>query len=81
MLTKPRTKTVITMGPACADPAVFARLVHEGVSVVRLNFSHGDLVQRQAFLQTARSAVDAPPMAILGDVCGPKIRLGKVVEG
>ncbi len=81
MLTKPRTKTVITMGPACADPAVFAQLVHEGVAVVRLNFSHGDLVQRQQFLQTARSAIDAPPMAILGDVCGPKIRLGKVVEG
>ena len=81
MLNRPRTKTVITMGPACATPEVFSRLVKEGVSVVRLNFSHGNLEQRQQFLEVVRSLRDGPPIAILGDVCGPKIRLGKVIDG
>ncbi|MGC9259220.1 MAG: pyruvate kinase [Phycisphaerae bacterium] len=76
-----RTKTVITMGPACATAEVFSQLVQTGVSVVRLNFSHGDLAQRAEFLAVARSGSHHPPLAIMGDLCGPKIRLGKVTEG
>ena len=75
-----RTKIVITLGPASAKPDVFAELVKTGVSVIRLNFSHGSLEQRQHFLDTARSITDTP-LAIMGDLCGPKIRLGPLRDG
>ncbi len=75
-----RTKIVITLGPASVKPNVFAELVKTGVSVIRLNFSHGTLEQRQHFLDTARSITDTP-LAIMGDLCGPKIRLGPIRDG
>ncbi len=75
-----RTKIVITLGPASVKPDVFAELVKTGVSVIRLNFSHGSLEQRQHFLDTARSITDTP-LAIMGDLCGPKIRLGPIRDG
>ncbi len=81
MIDRVRTKTVITMGPACASAEVFDQLVQTGVSVVRLNFSHGDLGQREQFLAVARGGLKHPPLAIMGDLCGPKIRLGKVIDG
>jgi pyruvate kinase len=81
MLDRPRTKIVITMGPACAKPEVFSQIVQTGASIIRLNFSHGDLEQRKRFLDTARSVSPHPPLAIMGDVCGPKIRVGKVIDG
>lgn len=81
MIDRVRTKTVITMGPACASAEVFGQLVQTGVSVVRLNFSHGDLPQRERLLALARATGTRPPMAIMGDLCGPKIRLGKVMDG
>lgn len=81
MIDRVRTKTVITMGPACATAEMFNQLVQTGVSVVRLNFSHGDLAQREEFLSVARGTLHHPPLAIMGDLCGPKIRLGKVIEG
>ncbi len=76
-----RTKIVITMGPASARPDVFAELVRTGVSVIRLNFSHGSLEQRKTFLDVARSASAETPLAIMGDLCGPKIRLGPIEGG
>jgi len=81
MLDRTRTKIVITMGPACAQPEVFSQIVQTGASVIRLNFSHGDVEQRKNFLDVARSISAQPALAIMGDVCGPKIRVGKVVDG
>ena len=75
-----RTKIVITLGPSSAKPDIFAELVKTGMSVIRLNFSHGSLEQRQQFLDTARSITDTP-LAIMGDLCGPKIRLGPIRDG
>ncbi len=75
-----RTKIVITLGPASTKPDVFAELVKTGVAVIRLNFSHGTLEERQQFLKTARSVTDTP-LAIMGDLCGPKIRLGPIRDG
>ncbi len=81
MIDRQRTKIVITMGPACADPRVIAHLGDAGISVVRLNFSHGTPQQRQHFLELVRSHCAKSPLAIMGDICGPKIRVGEVVAG
>jgi pyruvate kinase len=77
-----RTKIVATMGPACADPEVIYQLFEAGVDVCRLNFSHGSLDEHLAMLQNIRQAAARfeHPIAVLGDLCGPKIRLGEVEE-
>ncbi len=77
-----RTKIVATMGPACGDVATLYSLFQAGVDVCRLNFSHGDL---DAHLQTLRNIREAAarwdqPIALLGDLCGPKIRLGQIAH-
>lgn len=77
-----RTKIVATMGPAVADPAVLRALIIAGVDVCRLNFSHGDQEWHELMLRTVRQEAAAldKPIAVLGDLGGPKIRLGEVVD-
>jgi len=77
------TKIVATLGPASSDPAVLERLLRAGVDVVRLNFSHGtaqDHIDRaRMVLDTARRV--GKPVALMADLQGPKIRVGKFAEG
>src|SRR3954447_2616311 len=75
-----RTKIVATMGPASAVPDVLSRLFEEGMDVCRLNFSHGDLAEHHKTLTTIRDVAlqRGATVAILGDLGGPKIRLGKI---
>jgi pyruvate kinase len=75
-----RAKIVATLGPASEAPECVKRLIEAGVSVFRFNFSHGDLAQHAKRLQTVRSASEemGVPVAVLGDLPGPKIRVGKV---
>ncbi|GMU73584.1 MAG: pyruvate kinase [Burkholderiales bacterium] len=77
------TKIVATLGPACADPAVLSRMLAAGVDCVRLNFSHGhasDHVERAA--RVRRAARDlGREVAIMADLQGPKIRIGKFADG
>ena len=75
-----RTKIVATMGPACGDVDTLLRLFEAGVNICRLNFSHGALDGHLLTLQNIREAASryAQPIAVLGDLCGPKIRLGKI---
>jgi pyruvate kinase len=75
-----RTKIVATMGPACGDVDNLHSLFQAGVDVCRLNFSHGDLDWHLKMLRNIREAAArwSQPIAILGDLCGPKIRLGPV---
>jgi pyruvate kinase len=70
------------MGPACADVDVLRRLFEAGADVCRLNFSHGTLDQHLRVLQSIRQAAAHVelPVAVLGDLCGPKIRLGEVAD-
>ncbi len=77
-----RTKIVATMGPACSDVASLTKLFEAGVDVCRVNFSHGSLDTALATLRNIREAATATglPVAVLGDLCGPKIRLGKVID-
>jgi len=77
------TKIVATLGPATNDPEVLERLLRAGVDVVRLNFSHGkaqDHIDR-AMLVRELAAKIGKPVALMADLQGPKIRVGKFEEG
>jgi len=77
------TKIVVTLGPASSKPEVLRRMLAAGVDVVRLNFSHGaaaDHVERARLVrEVARS--QGREVAIMADLQGPKIRIGRFAEG
>ncbi len=77
------TKIVATLGPASSDPAVLERLIRAGVDVVRLNFSHGTAADHIVRAELVRSVADkvGKPVALMADLQGPKIRVGKFAEG
>src|SRR5688572_33116455 len=77
-----RTKILATMGPACGEVETLVRLFEAGCDVCRLNFSHGTLEQHSTMLGLIREAAKRAdhPIAILGDLGGPKIRLGQVAD-
>ena len=77
------TKIVATLGPACSTPAVLARMLAAGVDVVRLNFSHGaasDHVERARLVRECANKLGRE-VAIMADLQGPKIRVGKFAQG
>lgn len=71
-------KIVATIGPASESKEVFASLVKSGLSVARLNFSHGSHDEHGARIQMIRdvSKKEGKEVCILADLCGPKIRIG-----
>lgn len=73
-----RTKIVATLGPASESVAVITKLVKAGLSVARLNFSHGTFRNHAALIRRIRqvSKTLGVPVAILQDLPGPKIRVG-----
>jgi pyruvate kinase len=73
-----RTKIIATIGPASRSPADLRRLLEFGVDVFRLNFSHGTHDEHSTVLRDIRmlSRQMDRHVAILQDLCGPKIRLG-----
>ncbi len=77
------SKIVATIGPASDSPDMVRKLIEAGVSVFRFNFSHGDFAGHLKRLTTVRSVAKemGRPIACLGDLQGPKIRVGKVPEG
>ena len=73
------TKIVATLGPASSDPAILERMGRAGVDVVRLNFSHGtaeDHLKRAELVKEISRKVGRT-VAIMCDLQGPKIRVGK----
>lgn len=73
------TKIVATIGPASSDRDTLTRMIQAGVNVVRLNFSHGqaqDHIDRAALVREVADACDVK-VAIMADLQGPKIRVGK----
>ena len=78
-----RTRIVATVGPASSSPAVLRELVEAGVDVFRMNFSHGSHESHAAAFAAIRaaSAHIERPVAILADLCGPKIRVGRFDQG
>jgi len=77
------TKIIATLGPATASEDVLRGAIIAGMDVARLNFSHGTYEDHLAVLERVRriSAEEKRNVAILQDLCGPKIRLGKVRGG
>jgi pyruvate kinase len=78
-----RTKIVATLGPASSDPAILREMILQGATTLRLNFSHGDHdLHRRNIRLIRQTAMDLGiQVAILQDLQGPKIRLGKFAEG
>ncbi|MEW6259700.1 MAG: pyruvate kinase [Thermodesulfobacteriota bacterium] len=78
----PKTKIVCTIGPASRDPHIIENLIREGMQVARLNFSHGTHAEHLETLQQIRAVSDRlhRPVAVLQDLCGPKIRVGVLPE-
>ena len=77
------TKIVATIGPASSDAETLTRMFNAGVDVVRLNFSHGkaqDHIDRAAMVRQA-AAECGHEIAIMADLQGPKIRIGKFEHG
>jgi pyruvate kinase len=77
------TKIVATLGPASSSPEILEQLIRAGVDVVRLNFSHGkaqDHIDRATLVREAAHRA-GKSVAIMADLQGPKIRVGKFAEG
>jgi len=77
------TKIVATLGPASSDPTVLEKMVRAGVDVARLNFSHGTAEDhlRRADLVKEIGRKAGRTVAIMADLQGPKIRIGKFKDG
>ena len=75
-----KTKIVITIGPATSSLEMISNLIKKGVNVFRLNFSHGDYETHKESILTIRQAskILNKEVAILQDISGPKVRIGKI---
>lgn len=78
-----RTKIVATIGPSSNDPDTIRKMLQAGMNVARLNFSHGDHDSHRATVKMLRdvAAQENKVLALLGDLQGPKLRLGFVRTG
>ncbi len=78
LLATRRTKIIATIGPASSDETVIRELIASGVDVFRLNMSHGEHAAHAEAYARIRSAAEQACcyVAVLADLCGPKIRTG-----
>src|SRR2546425_1697240 len=74
------TKILCKIGPASDSPRVLAQLIQSGMNVARINFSHGTYDQHVRRIRTIRQVSERlhRPIAILQDLPGPKLRVGKL---
>jgi len=77
-----KTKIVATIGPASTDKRIIRKMIRAGMSVARLNFSHGSHDLHREMIGKIReiAQMENKPVAILQDLSGPKIRLGDLAE-
>ncbi len=77
------TKIIATIGPASSEPRILDQLIAAGVDIVRLNFSHGTQSDHAAKFHMVREAAKRAKrhVAILQDLSGPKIRIGRLQNG
>jgi pyruvate kinase len=77
-----KTKIVCTIGPASRARATMAAMIEAGMNVARLNFAHGTFEEHAAIIADLRAAVRATGrrLAILADLPGPKLRIGRLAE-
>lgn len=78
-----KAKIVCTIGPASNTTEMLGKMILAGMDVARLNFSHGSYEAHEATLLAVREAekVWEKPIAVLQDLCGPKIRTGLMQDG
>lgn len=78
-----RTKIIATVGPSCDSEKMLLALMDAGVNVFRLNFSHGTQSSKSTLIHNIRklSQQQQKPIAIMGDLQGPKIRVGSLPGG
>ncbi len=79
----PNARVVATLGPASDSPELVCALIHAGARIFRLNASHGSWDQHQKRIETVRACEQSTglPVALLLDLQGPKIRLGRFETG
>ena len=77
-----KTKIIVTIGPSSRDPEILEQLIVEGIDCARLNFSHGTLDEHGEVIANIRriSKKHGRPVAILQDLGGIKLRLGRLEE-
>src|SRR5512137_2513762 len=78
-----RTKIVCTLGPACDSDDTVRAMIRAGMSVARINFSHGDHATHAARIERVRRIAQEENvvLAVLGDLQGPKLRVGNIAGG
>jgi pyruvate kinase len=83
MLTNKKTKIVATLGPACGTKEIIKDMIDAGVNVFRINFSHADYEGVKEKINIIRELNEefGYTTAILGDLQGPKLRVGVMEEG
>jgi pyruvate kinase len=77
-----KTRIVCTIGPASNNPAMLEKMINAGMNIARLNFSHGEFTDHKSVIENIRAASRAAGkrVAIMGDLPGPKMRIGKLDE-
>ena len=82
MLPCNKTKVVCTIGPASEAPEVMEKMIRAGMNIARLNFSHGSFDSHRTVVRNLRSAAlsAGKRLAIMGDLSGPKMRIGRLAE-
>ena len=80
---RPKTKIVCTIGPSSSEVKILKKMISEGMSVARLNLSHGTIDEHKKYVSNAREAAHelSVPIGILIDIPGPKYRVGKIPGG
>ncbi len=80
ILPQNKTKIVCTIGPASGSPEVMKQMMEAGMNVARLNFSHGDFTAHKKVIENLRAASMSvgKRIAIMADLSGPKMRVGKI---
>jgi pyruvate kinase len=75
-----KTKVVCTIGPASNTHEMLERMINAGMNIARLNFSHGDFSAHKTVIENIRSASEktGKRVAIMGDLPGPKMRIGEL---
>jgi pyruvate kinase len=82
-MVKGRAKIVATVGPACREVEVLARMIEAGLDVARINASHADAAVIKAEVESLREASERAgrEIGIILDLMGPKIRVGEIAKG
>jgi len=78
-----KVKVVCTIGPSCHSPQVLKKMIHNGMDVARLNFSHSSHAEHLRAIKSLRKAAKEEKkfLGILQDIQGPKIRVGRFKNG